>query len=144
MTSQTKTNLKRTAKAILAVAIVTSIWKALTSYSGQLDLANVNAKLLTAALGITLAYRLTNACGWSFVLRALHVRLPGWTALRIWITSEACRWLPGSVWSYGSRALQAKKQGVPRSLSSLRICFARFQSTKFRWGRLVSSVWLAC
>ena len=110
---QTQTNVRRVAKAVLAAVIVFSICKVVASYRGKIDLANIDLRLLFVALGMTLAYRLANACGWSFVLRALDIRLSSWKALRIWITSEACRWLPGSVWSYGSRALQAKNHGVP-------------------------------
>lgn len=103
----------KVAKLVLASLIVVSIGKVLSSYVGELDFSNVNLNWLGLAFMVTLAYRLANAYGWTFVLRALSVNMGTWTTIRIWITSEACRWLPGSVWSYGSRALQTKKNGVP-------------------------------
>jgi hypothetical protein len=68
---------------------------------------------LFLALGLCLVYRVVNAHGWSLVLRALGHPLRGITGARIWLTSESFRWLPGSVWNFGSRAVLATREGVP-------------------------------
>ena len=65
-----------------------------------------------AAVLICLTHRFMNAHGWVLVLWTLGQRLPMLTGNRIWQTSEACRWLPGSVWNYGSRAVQATRHNV--------------------------------
>ncbi len=111
--SRTKSIVLPCVKLGIALLVIASITKALSHYHDQLDLAEVNYGLLGFALALTLVYRLANACGWNWVLESFQVKMPMRTSLRIWLSSEACRWLPGSVWSYGSRALQARKYGVP-------------------------------
>ncbi len=102
-----------TVEAVIGIAIISSIALAMSGYSEQFkQLASTDWKLLTCGILTCLAYRIANANGWSYVLESIGDPLPRWTALRIWLTSEACRWLPGSVWSYGSRAMQARKHGV--------------------------------
>lgn len=113
-----KESLKRksvfTVKAMIGLAIFCSISLAASGYGEQLrQLKNTNWTILGLGLFFCLFYRLANANGWSYVLESLSTPLPRLVALRIWLTSEACRWLPGSVWSYGSRAMKAKKHGVP-------------------------------
>jgi hypothetical protein len=66
-------------------------------------------------------YRVVNAGGWGLVLRALGEPVRAVPAARIWLASEACRWLPGSLWSFGSRAVLATRRGIdgPRVAASL-------------------------
>jgi hypothetical protein len=68
---------------------------------------------LATALGLSLIHRVINAAGWGLVLRAMSQSLRTDTGIRLWPASEACRWLPGSLWSYGSRAFLATRYGVP-------------------------------
>jgi hypothetical protein len=46
------------------------------------------------------------------VVRAMGESLGTAQGMRIWLASEACRWLPGSVWSYGTRGFLAARAGV--------------------------------
>lgn len=101
-------------KGCLIAAILASIISALGSYRLELDrLTSIRWEALALATLMCTMYRLTNAHGWWMVLDSLKHRLSKVSALRIWLIAEACRWLPGSVWSYGSRAYQAKRLGVP-------------------------------
>jgi hypothetical protein len=69
---------------------------------------------LLEAVVLSTAYRIVNAGGWALLLQALRHPLDALTAVRVWITSEALRWLPaGSGWGYGSRVVQAHRLGVP-------------------------------
>jgi hypothetical protein len=68
---------------------------------------------MAVALAATIGYRAANAAAWGLILRAIDQRLPILGATRIWLLSEACRWLPGGLWNLGSRAALASRAGVP-------------------------------
>lgn len=76
--------------------------------------------LLLAVIGL-MGYQFLNAGVWSLVLRSLGERVPFAQAARVWLQSEALRWLPGGIWGYGSRVLNAKELGVtkPKASASL-------------------------
>ena len=98
-----------------------SVALALAPYEHQLlgaCLRLPRASLITAA-AICLGYRLLNAGGWAWVLKALGAPLPFLTALRIWLISESLRWLPGSIWGFCSRVDSARRAGVPALIASL-------------------------
>jgi hypothetical protein len=81
-------------------------------------LARLAAGPLVLGLVLCLGYRVLNAYGWPLVSRALGQPMRGTTGVRIWLTSEAFRWLPGSGWGYGSRAVLASRQGVPAATAA--------------------------
>ncbi len=62
---------------------------------------------------LCLIYRLLNAAAWGGVLRAVGQPIGARLAARMWIRAEACRWLPGSLWSYGSRMVLSTRAGIP-------------------------------
>lgn len=72
---------------------------------------------LILAFLLCLGHRVVNARGWAFLLGALNCPIDPGLGSRIWLASESSRWLPGSVWSYGSRALIASRKGVPTELA---------------------------
>jgi hypothetical protein len=94
---------------------------ALTRYGHQLLGAWLRLPLesLIAASALCFAYRLLNAGGWAWVLKALGAPLPFLTALRIWLISESLRWLPGSIWSFCTRVDSAREAGVPTLIAGL-------------------------
>ena len=63
-------------------------------------------------------YTVLNASVWCDVLRALGwngARLP---ATRVWVRSEAMKWLPGGIWGYASRVVRAPLIGVARPVAA--------------------------
>ena len=70
------------------------------------------------ALALCLLHRVVNSLGWTMVLWAMGRPLPARTGARIWLASEACRWLPGSVWAYGSRGVLAARAGIPPAVAA--------------------------
>lgn len=110
----TSTVAIRLGKVVLGLAIIScSGWALAKHGQGYLDqLGQVHWSALGVGLAICCGYRLCNAHGWWLVLRALGQRLSPAKALKLWLFSEACRWLPGSVWNFGSRALLGARAGV--------------------------------
>lgn len=123
--------LKNTLLALgmsLAVAALISRWPEI-----QPRLAGTNWLLLSlAALGL-LAYQLVNAGLWSLVLASIGQRVSFCSAARVWLQSEALRWLPGGIWGYGSRVVNAKELGVNKSKASASL-IVELGMTNLAWG----------
>lgn len=96
-------------------------------FAAQRLLASIEAQKieiswsLASAFILAVVYRVSNAYGWALVLRSIGTRVDGALATRIWLLSEACRWIPGSIWSYLSRASMATRINVttPVALASM-------------------------
>lgn len=107
------------AKPVLAVVIIASIGmatnKLLVSYSIGSSIFTLS---FVAATLVAITYRAINPYGWALVLSGLGYKTNTSQSIRIWLLSESRRWLPGGVWSYASRAVQAGKMGVPIAVAS--------------------------
>jgi len=82
-------------------------------------LIRMSTQDLGIALVLCLAYWFLNAGVWSSILESLGWPLPYFTGMRIWLTSESLRWLPGVIWKYCSRVSAASGLGVPVAVSSI-------------------------
>lgn len=112
----------------LAVAALASYWPKVAPL-----LANVNLGVLGAVAAGLLIYQLINAGVWSQVLAALGRPTPFGQTSRVWLRSEALRWLPGGIWGYGSRVVSAQKLGVDRIRASASLVL-ELGLTNLAWG----------
>ena len=64
----------------------------------------------------------------------------GLVGIRIWLTSEAFRWLPGSVWGFGSRAALAMSRGVPATTAAVSVLL-ELMLTVLAWVVVALSGW---
>ncbi len=69
-----------------------------------------------------------NAYGWSLILRALRHAIPSGQAISLWLRCEALRWLPGSVWNFGARSVEAHNRGVPQLMGAASMTLELFYS----------------
>lgn len=74
---------------------------------------------LAPAFGLCLGYWFFNAGVWSWILESLGYPIEYLTSVRVFLTSESMRWLPGGVWKFGSRVVAAQNIGIPLSIASL-------------------------
>jgi glycosyltransferase 2 family protein len=74
---------------------------------------------LAPAVGLCLLYWFLNAGVWSWILESLGYPLPYLTGIRVWLTSESLRWLPGGVWKFASRVDAAQNLGIPIAIASI-------------------------
>ncbi len=118
----------------LAGMIVVSIAIASRKLMGQLGdhLHRLNWWWLGLATILTVIYRFFNAACWSISLGAVGQPTSTRTASREWLASEACRWLPGSVWNFGSRTVLASRRGVPIQSAGAGM-FVELSITIFSW-----------
>jgi uncharacterized membrane protein YbhN (UPF0104 family) len=87
-------------------------WSELISHSFQW-----NPWLLVAAFGCFLLQELSFGVVWRAVLLKLGYRLSLRVSLRIYLSSEFVRYIPGNVWHVLTRILWVSKYGVPRSVA---------------------------
>lgn len=113
----------RVVKLVTAAAVIASVLACLVPVIAALmerlsgRLADFHWTALGVAFVLALVYWPVNAYVWNMVLKALGHSLPGGTAVRIWLAAQSCRWLPGGVWHYGSRTLQAVSHGIPSTVA---------------------------
>ncbi|MFT6178355.1 MAG: uncharacterized membrane protein YidH (DUF202 family) [Akkermansiaceae bacterium] len=112
----------------LAAAALTSYWPKVAPL-----LANLDFRILGAVAVGLLIYQLINAGVWSQVLAALGRPTPFGQTARVWLRSEALRWLPGGIWGYGSRVVSASKLGVARTRASASLVL-ELGLTNLAWG----------
>jgi hypothetical protein len=113
--------LRRSAMVLMVVVIAVAIATNLGSHWRKLldAVFAMDARWMALAFGICLVHRVVNTLGWTMVLWAMGRPLPSRTGARIWLASEACRWLPGSIWAYGSRGLLATRAGIPPAVAAV-------------------------
>lgn len=106
-------------KPILAVVIIASIGMATNQLIASYSIgSSIFTTSFVAATCLAVAYRAINPYGWTLVLSGLGYKTQTQQSIRIWLLAESRRWLPGGVWSYASRAVQAGKLGVPIAVAS--------------------------
>jgi hypothetical protein len=106
---------KSTVSGIVLASIVATAWKLNQQYDltgSVLSFAFIFSTLLA------IVYRIANPAGWALVLRGFGHQVSIVQATRVWLHAESRRWLPGGVWGYASRAVQAKEIGVPIAVAS--------------------------
>lgn len=115
MTNDRKTLLRRLAifAGVAAVVgfLVPSMWEGVESLQGIPD--GRHWGLFVAALMLSVLSRPINALGWRKILQGFGYNISRGAAVRIWVLGEACRWLPGGVWHFGSRTVQTVAVGIP-------------------------------
>lgn len=115
MTNTNRKRLKRVLAIAAALGVAIFLLPSLIRLAEELSsrFKDFDLALLTVAFSISLIARPLNALGWRSVLAAFGYRLSWGSVVQIWITAEACRWLPGGVWHFGSRTAQSTERGIP-------------------------------
>ncbi len=85
----------------------------------QTALTNANWLLLSAAIIIAFIYLILNASVWGLILKLVGAQPKRSQAAKIWIEAEAMRWLPGGIWGYASRVVDAHKLGINKTNAAL-------------------------
>jgi hypothetical protein len=111
--------LKTIGKWFVAITIGSSMALAAHKLTTAYNIAGSLCSLSFAmAVVVAIIYRLVNPYGWTLVLAGLGYPTSTVESVRIWLLSESNRWLPGGIWGYATRAVQAKRLGVPINVAS--------------------------
>ena len=118
----------------IALFIIASIWLTLNDQFASLKpyLHKLEASWLSIILLHAVIYRFVNACGWVFIMRTLRTSIPIRKGVQIWLVSETCRWLPGSIWSTFSRVHLSQKAKLPITSVSIGVSI-EFMITILAW-----------
>ena len=132
------------AVATLIAGIALAIAAKLGPYADRLWFAvlALDTRWLLLALVLSMIHRVLNTLGWTLTIRAMGHPLSAREGVRIWLASEAFRWLPGSFWSYSSRGVLAARAGVPPAIAAASIA-GELLSTVLAWS-LVAALGLLC
>lgn len=130
-----RSHFKRILIGLIALVILVSMgialreqWDTLAPHWEQLSMGSLAIIFVHA-----LIYRVVNASAWAFIVRALHWNIGIVRGLTLWLVSESCRWLPGSVWSMFSRVHLASKEGLSLTAASITVNVELFL-TLLAWG----------
>ena len=82
-------------------------------------LHTVDPFMVAVASVVLCLYRVVNASVWGAVLNGLGASVSFRAATRVWLTTEALRWLPGGIWGFCSRVKESQRLGMTKSLAGL-------------------------
>jgi hypothetical protein len=99
--------------AFLAIAVAHQ-WQAIAGFEWTF-----RTDLLTLSLLALVVIFFLDAFGWHLVLAALGHRHDALCSIRVWLVSSLARYIPGGIWSYTSRAMLAKAEGVSLARASI-------------------------
>jgi hypothetical protein len=112
--------IRLAAKTALVTAICCALGSVMLPHVQQIATSTlpIEWSLMLLALGLSIVYRLANAAVWKTVLGALGCTVSLRLATGMWVKAETCRWLPGSLWSMGSRVLLGAQCGLSKTVVS--------------------------
>ena len=96
-------------------------------------LKDADLGLLLIASCISLIYLAFNSSVWGVICVAFGSRSSRIKAGMIWIESESMRWLPGGIWGYTSRIVEAQKLGLNKKKGALTLTL-ELCITVMSWG----------
>lgn len=121
------------AMVFASVALSEHFW-ALPSLMGEVHFGQIG--LMVVGL---VCYQVWNAGVWSEVLACLYAPRKRMDCARIWLESESLKWLPGALWSYGSRVFLSGEMGLSKKKASSSMVF-ELLITNIAWGGLAATV----
>jgi len=98
-------------------------------------LRGANWFYLGLAIFIALIYLILNASVWGLIVRLVGASPNRFKAAALWIECEAMRWLPGGIWGYASRVVEAKRIGLNKTNGGLSLALELIL-TVTAWGLL--------
>ncbi|YCM43428.1 lysylphosphatidylglycerol synthase domain-containing protein [Verrucomicrobiaceae bacterium 227] len=98
-------------------------------------LATANPLLLFGAATLAAIYLILNASVWGVILGLVGIQVNRWRAARLWIECESMRWLPGGIWGYASRVVEANQVGAAKGPAALSLA-VELAITVAAWGTL--------
>ena len=76
---------------------------------------------LGLGLTVTLVAHFWTGWIWNWILRELGQSTSGWWAVRVYLTTNIAKYLPGNVWHLYGRVMAAKQAGVSASAATLSV-----------------------
>jgi uncharacterized membrane protein YbhN (UPF0104 family) len=113
----------RLARYVIAVAILAFLvrwlfanWSELSQLEWQ-----VNYWVLILSIGLGVISLFLFAVSWKLTLRVLSTDLSWRQSLRVWMFSQAAKYIPGNIWNLVGRVHLSENENVPRSESIISV-----------------------
>lgn len=103
--------------SLITVFLIDSLargWDQVKAYPWQYDIP-----LLALAVFLVLLNVVGQAILWTWAIRRMDLMLPYRDGVRIFLTSQLAKYIPGGVWSFANVAYSARKIDLPGSLLTL-------------------------
>ena len=90
------------------------------------EIANIQIRaesfpLLAIALGVTLFSLIFVGWVWMLILREFHQRVNAAWAIQVFLKTNIAKYLPGNIWHFWGRILEAKKAGLSPKVATLSV-----------------------
>lgn len=118
--SSKKPTLKTFLTTLVIITTVVFIGKALFSYYEQIqqNILLLSPAKIIASLLLFLVYLYLRALSWKAIVNGLGAKISTANSLYVWFLSESTRFIPGSLWSFASRAYLSR---LPRNVTILMV-----------------------
>ena len=105
---------------LVCVATVVFVGRVLSSYYLQLQksLFSISVFKIICSMVLFLVYLYLRALSWQYVVKGFNTPISASRGFFVWFASESTRFIPGSVWSYASRAYLSK---LPKNVNLLMV-----------------------
>lgn len=88
---------------------------------GNIRITAESFPLLTTALGITLFSLIFVGWVWMLILREFRQRVNAAWAIQVFLKTNIAKYLPGNIWHFWGRILEAKKAGISPKVATLSV-----------------------
>jgi len=98
--------------------------KALKDHGQEVASIRIDGKgwvYLAIALGVTLLAHLWTGWVWGWILQTLDQPVRGLWAVRVYLTTNIAKYVPGNVWHYYGRLQAATATGIPTGVATLSV-----------------------
>jgi len=118
---------------VIVLLMVWGVWKISEQFMESLRTANY--LYLGAGALIAIIYLVLNGSVWGLICRIVGGHPPRIGSALLWIECESMRWLPGGIWGYASRVVEAKRIGINKANGGITLAIELFL-TICSWGLL--------
>lgn len=131
--------LKGALKTILLICVFVFIGNYIFKEWGNIaeTLFSLNLFYILLSFFGLLVYQFLNASVWKKVLESIGEKTPLVKTTCLWLQTESLKWIPGGIWGYGSRIIEAKQLGVSKAKASASLV-VELILTILAWGSVAS------
>ncbi len=87
----------------------------------QIQISSQGWVYLGSALVITLLAHIWTGWVWSWIFQTLNQKVSGFWAIRVYLTTNIAKYIPGNIWHYYGRIRLATDAAVPTSIATLSV-----------------------
>lgn len=113
--------IKNTSLTLVVILLIFKLVNVLNLSISKIGLVILDSNKTSIFIAVLLLvlYQALNSAMWSQVLSVMSHKVGVFNSARVWLSSEACKWLPGGVWTVASRVSLAKKLGLNKKTAGL-------------------------